>query len=77
MTLHELERSAGKITVRVLEEGKIINDKYYPEGWVEVVSGITGETYAFPPSVALANYKVDKKGDFYKNLLKANGGKLP
>jgi len=76
MVLHKLRRAPGEITVKVLKRGKIINGKYYPAGWVEVVSGVNGETYRLDPKTALSNYEVDKDSDFYKELLAANGGKL-
>lgn len=74
--LHKLQRARGEITVRVLNRGKIINGKYYPAGWVEVVEGINGEQYRLDPKTAMSNYEVDEDSDFYRELLEANGGKL-
>ena len=76
MGLHKLTRAPGEILVRVLTKGKIINGKYYPKGWVEVVEGVNGEQYRLDPQTALSNYEVDEDSDFYRELLEANGGKL-
>ena len=76
MAIHELPRAPGKIKVRVLEEGRIINNKYCRKGMVHVVSGVNGEEYVIDAKTAMSNYEVDEDSDFYRELLEANGGKL-
>lgn len=71
----EVERLGGqKVKIEILEEGRIVNNRYERRGRVVIHQGLVNETYAISPEVAMRGYKIE--GEILEALIKANDGKL-